>query len=68
MTRNEGNMDRFIRIIAGAVLIALLFIGTTSGVLGIVLAIAGGVLLLTGMFGFCPLYRLLGLNTCPVKP
>ena len=68
MTRNEGNMDRFIRIIAGAVLIALLFIGTTSGVLGIVLAIAGGVLLLTGMVGFCPLYRLLGLNTCPVKP
>ncbi|GCL64828.1 YgaP family membrane protein [Pseudaquabacterium pictum] len=28
---------------------------------------AGVVPLLTGAIGFCPVYPLLGLNTCPMK-
>jgi len=62
MPRNEGNIDRALRIILGIVLIALVFVGpqTPWGWVGLVP-------LLTGLVGFCPLYRLLGLNTCPLK-
>lgn len=62
MPRNEGTIDRALRIIAGLVLIALVFIGpqTPWGWIGVVP-------LLTGLVGFCPAYRLLGINTCPIK-
>jgi hypothetical protein len=62
MTRNEGNLDRALRIIAGLVLISLVFIGpqTPWGWVGLVP-------LLTGLVGICPLYSVLGINTCPMK-
>ncbi|PWK59941.1 YgaP family membrane protein [Roseicyclus mahoneyensis] len=62
MPRNEGTIDRALRIIAGLVLISLVFIGpqTAWGWVGIVP-------LATGLVGFCPLYRLLGINTCALK-
>lgn len=62
MTRNEGNLDRALRIILGLGLLALVFVGpqTPWGWIGIVP-------LVTGLVGFCPLYRILGLNTCPVS-
>jgi hypothetical protein len=62
MTRNEGNLDRALRIIAGLVLISLVFIGpqTPWGWIGLVP-------LVTGLVGICPLYSILGINTCPMK-
>ena len=62
MTRNEGTIDRALRIVLGLVLIALVFVGpqTPWGWVGIVP-------LLTGLVGMCPLYSMLGINTCPVK-
>lgn len=62
MKLNVGGIDRILRITAGLVLIALAATGTV-GVWGWI----GVVLLLTGAVGFCPLYPLLGLNTCPMK-
>ncbi|MDG3041192.1 YgaP family membrane protein [Roseicyclus marinus] len=62
MPRNEGTIDRAIRIIAGLVLISLVFIGpqTVWGWIGVVP-------LITGLVGYCPAYRLLGINTCAMK-
>ncbi|MEX6724375.1 YgaP family membrane protein [Parapedomonas caeni] len=62
MPVNEGKLDRMLRVIAGLVLIALVFVGprTAWGWIGVVP-------LLTGLVGFCPLYTVLGLNTCPTK-
>ena len=62
MPRNEGTIDRALRIIAGLVLISLVFIGpqTAWGWVGLVP-------LLTGLVGYCPAYRLLGINTCALK-
>lgn len=62
MIRNEGGLDRAIRVIAGLGLISLAFVGpqTAWGWIGLVP-------LLTGIVGFCPAYRLIGLNTCPVN-
>lgn len=60
--KNVGGIDKILRIIVGLGLIAIVFIGpqTPWGWLGIVP-------LVTGLFGFCPLYTLIGLNTCPVN-
>lgn len=59
MPCNEGKLDRIMRVVVGIFLISLVFIGpqTAWGWLGLVP-------LLTGIFGFCPAYKLLGLNTC----
>jgi hypothetical protein len=59
---NEGFADRLLRILAGLALLALVFFGpqTPFGWIGLVP-------LITGVVGFCPLYRLLGINTCSVR-
>lgn len=59
MPRNEGTLDRALRVLFGLVLIALVFVGpqTPWGWIGIVP-------LLTGALGFCPLYTVLGIKTC----
>ena len=59
--KNVGGVDRALRVIAGLVLLYLAVTGRTAwGWLGLVP-------LLTALVGFCPLYRLLGLNTCPLR-
>ena len=62
MTKNEGTIDRALRVIVGLVLIALVLVGpqTAWGWIGLVP-------LLTGLVGYCPLYRIFGLSTCPIK-
>lgn len=60
MRQNEGSLDRALRVIVGIGLIAMVFVGpkTAWGWIGVVP-------LLTGLVGICPLYRLIGMNTCP---
>lgn len=62
MTKNIGNIERIVRIVAGLVLIALAATNTVSvwGWLGVVP-------LATGLIGWCPPYSLLGINTCKNK-
>jgi len=57
--KNVGGIDKILRIIVGLALIAMVFIGpkTVWGWIGIVP-------LITGLFNFCPLYPLIGINTC----
>lgn len=62
MSANVGGIDRIVRVLVGVVLLAL----TLTGQIG-VWGWIGLVPLATGLFGFCPAYRLLGLNTCPMK-
>ncbi|MBA4328094.1 MAG: DUF2892 domain-containing protein [Polaromonas sp.] len=60
MKVNEGVLDRSLRVIAGLVLIGLAVTGTVG-----VWAYIGIVPLLTGAVGICPIYSLLGINSCP---
>lgn len=62
MKRNVGGIDRAIRIIVGLALIIAAATGTIGwwGWLGVLV-------LATGVFSFCGLYTLLGVNTCPRK-
>lgn len=67
MKKNMGTADRIIRIILAAVVGFLYYNGTITGTLGIVLLALAGVFVLTSLISFCPLYTLVGLNTCPAK-
>jgi len=67
MKKNMGNLDRIVRVILSIVFAVLFFTGTVSGAMGMLLLVAGGVFLATSVISFCPLYTLLGINTCSVK-
>ena len=62
MTRNEGGLDRLLRVVLGVVLIGMVFVGpqTRWGWIGVVP-------LVTGLIGLCPLYSILGIRTCRAK-
>ncbi len=62
MKSNVGGIDRVLRIVLGLLLIALAATGTvgTWGYLGLLP-------LATGLLGWCGLYRVLGINTCPLE-
>jgi hypothetical protein len=59
--KNVGGIDRILRVIVGVVLIAT----AATGVVGL-WGWIGVVPLLTGLFRFCPVYKLIGVNTCPL--
>lgn len=63
MKTNVGGIDRILRIVVGLVLIGL----TLAGVIG-VWGWIGVVPLATGFLRSCPLYSIVGINTCPVAP
>jgi hypothetical protein len=60
--KNEGTVDRALRVVFGLVVLSLVFVGpqTAWGWVGLVP-------LVTGLVGFCPLYSVLGINTCSIR-
>ena len=57
MKKNMGAIDRVIRIlIAALVIILYFFTNLIPGTLGIILLTLTGVIILTAIFGICPLY------------
>ncbi|MBI2871704.1 MAG: DUF2892 domain-containing protein [Chloroflexi bacterium] len=60
--KNMGTVDRAVRVVLGIAMLSALFVvegpARFAGLVGIIP-------LLTGVVGSCPLYTLLGLNTCP---
>ncbi|WP_405370122.1 MULTISPECIES: DUF2892 domain-containing protein [unclassified Nonlabens] len=67
MKKNLGTIDRIIRILFAVVVSVLFFTNVVTGTLGVILLIVGGVLLATSFMNFCPLYAVLGINSCPIK-
>lgn len=62
MTKNVGTLDRIIRIVLGAALIAAGYL-YLAGWQSIVAYVIGAGTLLTGIFGLCAVYKLLGIST-----
>jgi fatty acid desaturase len=60
---NESNADRVIRVVLGAVLVGLKAGGVVAGTWGWILLVIGAILLLTGLIGWCGLYKLFGFST-----
>lgn len=67
MKKNMGTADRVIRLIIALVFAGLYFGGIVTGTLGLVLLILGGVFVATSLISFCPLYTIVGINTCATK-
>ncbi|MHB0995680.1 MAG: YgaP family membrane protein [Elusimicrobiales bacterium] len=65
ISKNVGNIDRVIRLVAGAALGYASY--TTGGPAAIILGIAAALAVITGLVGYCGLYALLGINTCGVN-
>ena len=61
MARNEGSLDRAVRIFLGIFLIGMALSGVTAW------GWTGVVPLLTGLVGVCPAYSIFGINTCKVR-
>ncbi|MDA8242608.1 MAG: DUF2892 domain-containing protein [Elusimicrobia bacterium] len=64
LTKNVGKPDRVIRIIVGMALGVAAYL--TGGTAGLIMGVAAAVALLTGIFSWCGLYSLLGINTCKI--
>ncbi|HPF25647.1 MAG TPA: DUF2892 domain-containing protein [Steroidobacteraceae bacterium] len=64
MKINEGTVDRTLRVVVGLAVLALFFVIEGPNRYW---ALIGIVPVLTGLMGYCPVYALFGLNTCPLK-
>jgi len=67
MKKNVGSVDKMIRIFVALVVGVLIYLDVVSGTLAIVLGVVAIVFLLTAFFGFCLIYKPLGINTCRRK-
>ncbi|MFN8339710.1 MAG: DUF2892 domain-containing protein [Saprospiraceae bacterium] len=67
MTKNMGNTDKLIRLAVAALIAVLYYTGTISGTLAMILGIVAIIFTLTSLVSFCPLYTLMGINTCKTK-
>lgn len=65
MKKNMGTIDRVVRVVIALVIAILFFTHIISGTLGVILLVAAGIFALTSLISFCPLYPLVGINTCP---
>lgn len=64
MKKNMSSLDRTIRICLALVFLSFYIMQPGANTFGIVSLIIAGVLGLTSLVSFCPLYSLLGINTC----
>jgi DUF2892 family protein len=70
METNQGPIDRIVRSIVGATLVAIVIfsfegpIALVEGAIALAIGAFGAVTLLTGLIGWCPTYALLGISTC----
>ncbi len=67
MKKNMGTTDRIIRTLIAVVVAVLYFTNVISGTVAIVLAVLGGVFILTSAVSFCPLYTIFGIKTCKTE-
>lgn len=64
MKKNMGSYDKLIRLAIAIVIIVLYYTGVLPETLGIIGLVVALILTLTSLVSFCPIYALLGMNTC----
>jgi hypothetical protein len=67
MKKNMGNTDRIIRVIVAAVIAGLYYTNIINGTGAVLLLVLAVIFVLTSFLGCCPLYSLLGIQTCRNK-
>lgn len=66
MKRNTNLIDRVVRIVLAIVIGIAIAAKIITGGIALAAGIAAAILLLTGLVGFCGIYAVLGISTCPV--
>ena len=64
MKANVGGIDRILRGLIGVALLAAGFLAGLASPWNYVAMGVGAVMLVTALFHFCPLYSILGINSC----
>lgn len=67
MKANMGSLDRIIRLVIAVILAAFYLTDSITGTTVIIFLAIAAVFTLTSLFSFCPIYTLLGINTCGTK-
>jgi hypothetical protein len=67
MKKNMGNTDKGVRVSIAIIIASLYFFNIIEGTLAYVLMAFAIIFLITSFINFCPLYTLIGVNTCKVK-
>lgn len=67
MKRNMGNTDKGVRIIIAIAIALLYYFNVIEGTLAYVLMAVAIIFLVTSLINFCPLYKIIGINTCKIK-
>ena len=67
MTCNVGGVERPIRIVVGILVIAVGAFASLPPIGTGIAFVVGTIALVTGAIGYCPLWALLGMNTCPTE-
>jgi hypothetical protein len=67
LTQNVGTIDRIARLALAVVLGAAFLTGAVAAPLGYVAAVLAVTMLATALSGFCPIYSLLRIRTCPIQ-
>ena len=65
LQRNTGNPDRAIRLVIAGLLAVAAIAGLVTAPLSYLALGVAGIMLLTGVTGFCPIYAILRVSTCP---
>lgn len=66
MITNQSNTDRMIRAIVAVILLVVSYTSGFDSTIGIMALAVAGVLIFNVVSGNCYIYRVLGINTCPV--
>lgn len=67
MTKNVGGVEQKIRWVLGVVAIGVAALAGLPMWAAVVLGVVGVIALVTGSVNYCPVWSLLGVNTCPLK-
>ncbi len=65
MKKNMGTIDKILRVIIAIVIAALYYMDLiVSNTLSAIILFVAAILLITSLLNFCPLYLVLGINSC----
>ncbi|MDR9398062.1 DUF2892 domain-containing protein [Salibacter sp.] len=67
MKKNMGSFDTVVRLVLAAVFLFVYFAQDLPGVEGVIMLVLAAAFIITSVFGFCGLYTIFGINTCPMK-
>ena len=67
MKKNMGNTDRIIRLLVAVIIGFLYFTNIIPGIAALILIVVAAIFTLTSIASTCPIYSVLGINTCSIK-